>query len=81
MGRLLKQKWLLLKINHKRSEMVSMGVNLGLCAEETIKCSQQLDQLLNDYEKCTNNAGSETLHESSSELGQYIKSLLKRTAS
>ncbi|KPL61331.1 aspartyl-phosphate phosphatase Spo0E family protein [Rossellomorea vietnamensis] len=81
MGRLFKQKWLLLKINHKRSEMVSMGVNLGLCAEETIKCSQQLDQLLNDYEKCINNSESQSLHESSSELGQYIKSLLKRTAS
>ncbi|PFA69364.1 hypothetical protein CN378_04055 [Bacillus sp. AFS015802] len=81
MGRLLKQKWLLLKISHKRSEMISLGEKLGLCAQETIKCSQQLDQLLNDYEKCTNHDVSPPLQESSSEFGQYIKSLLKRTAS
>ena len=81
MGRLLKQKWLLMRINQKRSEMITLGENLGLCAEETIKCSQQLDQLLNDYDKCTNTVVSLTSEESSSEFGQYIKSLLKRTAS
>ncbi|WP_240794215.1 aspartyl-phosphate phosphatase Spo0E family protein [Bacillus sp. BHET2] len=81
MGRLLKQKWLSMRINQKRSEMISLGESLGLCAAETIKCSQQLDQLLNDYEKCTNNVVPFTLQETSSEFGQYIKSLLKRTAS
>ncbi|MCA1059394.1 aspartyl-phosphate phosphatase Spo0E family protein [Rossellomorea aquimaris] len=81
MGRLLKQKWLLLRINQKRSEMISLGENLGLCAEETIKCSQQLDQLLNDYEKCTHNVVPLASQESSLDFGQYIKSILKRTAS
>ncbi|MDX8342869.1 aspartyl-phosphate phosphatase Spo0E family protein [Rossellomorea sp. YZS02] len=81
MGRLLKQKWLLMRISQKRSEMISLGGSLGLCAEETIKCSQQLDQLLNDYEKCKHNVVPFTSQESSSEFGQYIKSLLKRTAS
>ncbi|MFI8577240.1 MULTISPECIES: aspartyl-phosphate phosphatase Spo0E family protein [Rossellomorea] len=81
MGRLLKQKWLLMRINQKRSEMIGLGESLGLCAAETIKCSQQLDQLLNDYEKCTNKVVSLTLQETSNEFGQYIKGLLKRTAS
>ncbi|MFC7784603.1 MULTISPECIES: aspartyl-phosphate phosphatase Spo0E family protein [unclassified Rossellomorea] len=81
MGRLLKKKWLLMRINQKRSEMICLGENLGLCADETVRCSQQLDQLLNDYEKCTNKVVPFTLQESSSEFGHYIKSLLKRTAS
>ncbi|WP_201715193.1 aspartyl-phosphate phosphatase Spo0E family protein [Rossellomorea arthrocnemi] len=81
MGRLFKQKWLLMRINQKRTEMISLGESLGLCAEETIKCSQQLDQLLNDYSKCTSDIIPFTFQESSSEFGQYIKSLLKRTAS
>ncbi|WP_044337603.1 aspartyl-phosphate phosphatase Spo0E family protein [Rossellomorea aquimaris] len=81
MGHLLKKKWLLLRINQKRSEMISLGENLGLCAAETVRCSQELDQLLNDYEKCTNKVVSFTFQESSSEFGHYIKTLLKRTAS
>jgi Spo0E like sporulation regulatory protein len=70
-----------MRINQKRTEMISLGESLGLCAEETIKCSQQLDQLLNDYSKCTSDIFPFTFQESSSEFGQYIKSLLKRTAS
>ncbi|MCA1062146.1 aspartyl-phosphate phosphatase Spo0E family protein [Rossellomorea sp. AcN35-11] len=81
MGRLLKKKWLLMRINQKRSEMISLGENLGLCADETVRCSQQLDQLLNDYEKCTNKVVEMTIQESSNDFGLYIKSLLKRTAS
>ncbi|BCB03132.1 aspartyl-phosphate phosphatase Spo0E family protein [Bacillus sp. KH172YL63] len=81
MGRLLKKKWLLMRINQKRSEMITLGESIGLCADETIKCSQALDKLLNEYDKCTSNVVSFTRPDTSYEFGQYIKSLLKRTAS
>ncbi|MDL4840995.1 aspartyl-phosphate phosphatase Spo0E family protein [Aquibacillus rhizosphaerae] len=42
---------LLTRINSKRNEMVKVGLLKGLTSKETIKCSQELDQLLNMYQK------------------------------
>ncbi|WP_035424058.1 aspartyl-phosphate phosphatase Spo0E family protein [Bacillus sp. UNC438CL73TsuS30] len=36
-------------ISKKREEMIQVGMDKGLVCHETIKCSQELDQLLNDY--------------------------------
>ncbi|MDQ0214846.1 hypothetical protein J2S13_001243 [Oikeobacillus pervagus] len=41
---------LLEKIQTKREEMTYYGQRLGLGASETIRCSQELDQLLNKYQ-------------------------------
>ena len=81
MGRLLKKKWLLKKINQKRSEMISLGETVGLSATETIECSQQLDQLLNQYERCSQKVINISLQDTPNEIGQFIKGLIKRTAS
>lgn len=39
----------LAKIQEKREEMFSYGKRYGLGAIETITCSRELDQLLNEY--------------------------------
>ncbi|MED1472114.1 aspartyl-phosphate phosphatase Spo0E family protein [Bacillus salipaludis] len=36
-------------ISKKREEMIKVGMDKGLVCQETIKCSQELDQLLNEY--------------------------------
>lgn len=36
-------------INKKREELIKIGMDKGLTSDETIKCSQELDQLLNVY--------------------------------
>ncbi|MCT2537803.1 aspartyl-phosphate phosphatase Spo0E family protein [Aquibacillus koreensis] len=41
---------LLTKISSKRNEMIKVGLTEGLTSKETIRCSQELDQLLNMYE-------------------------------
>lgn len=38
-------------ISKKRDEMITIGMEKGLLDEETINCSQELDELLNDYHK------------------------------
>lgn len=38
-------------IKTKKKEMIELGTKYGLQDERTIKCSQQLDQLLNKYIK------------------------------
>jgi hypothetical protein len=81
MGQYLKKKWLLVKINQKRAEMISLGETLGLGAKETIECSQQLDQLLNQYQECSNPDHSINFQEVPYEFSQVIKNLLKKTAS
>ncbi|WP_064092337.1 aspartyl-phosphate phosphatase Spo0E family protein [Rossellomorea aquimaris] len=81
MGRLLKKRWLLKKINHKRTEMISLGETIGLSAKETIECSQQLDQLLNEYDRCSHKVVNISLQDTPYEFGQFIKGLIKRTAS
>jgi hypothetical protein len=47
----LDAKFLLYQINNKRTEMITIGIEKGLLSEETIKSSQELDQLLNVYHK------------------------------
>lgn len=44
-------------INKKRDQMIELGVTKGLNDEETIKCSQSLDVLLNIYCKQQSNKG------------------------
>ncbi|MDR6998486.1 aspartyl-phosphate phosphatase Spo0E family protein [Neobacillus niacini] len=36
-------------ISKKREEMIQLGMDKGLQFHETIKCSQELDRLLNEY--------------------------------
>lgn len=36
-------------ILHKREEMIKNGMDFGLSDKRTLKCSQQLDDLLNQY--------------------------------
>lgn len=43
------QKKYLRKIQLKREEMINLGKRFGLTSEKTIICSQQLDDLLNEY--------------------------------
>jgi hypothetical protein len=38
-------------IREKKSEMIQLGMTKGLQNEETISCSQELDKLLNDYNR------------------------------
>ncbi|MGG3470434.1 aspartyl-phosphate phosphatase Spo0E family protein [Neobacillus pocheonensis] len=38
-------------INEKKVEMIKLGMRKGLQNEETIYCSQELDKLLNDYNR------------------------------
>lgn len=40
---------LLVKINSKRDEMMRLGMIKGLTCKETVKVSQELDELLNMY--------------------------------
>lgn len=43
------QQILMAKIQEKREEMFFNGNKYGLTAEETVTCSRELDQLLNEY--------------------------------
>lgn len=38
-------------IKEKKNEMIQLGMRKGLQNEETIYCSQELDKLLNDYNR------------------------------
>jgi hypothetical protein len=38
-------------IKEKREEMISVGMEKGLLSEETIFCSQELDELINEYNR------------------------------
>lgn len=38
-------------IKEKKNEMIQLGMTKGLQNEETISCSQELDKLLNDYNR------------------------------
>lgn len=40
---------LLMAILYKKEEMIEMGMDYGLSDNRTLKCSQQLDDLLNQY--------------------------------
>ncbi|MEN1969220.1 aspartyl-phosphate phosphatase Spo0E family protein [Lentibacillus sp. N15] len=43
------QKNLQQAINKKRQEMIGLAFNKGFTSKDTVKCSQELDQLLNLY--------------------------------
>lgn len=45
----MEKQILLAKIQEKREEMFFIGNKHGLNAEETVTCSRELDQLLNEY--------------------------------
>ncbi|MCS0787418.1 aspartyl-phosphate phosphatase Spo0E family protein [Cytobacillus firmus] len=40
-----------IKINFKRNRMIRSGIKKGLNHPDTIRLSQQLDKLLNEYQK------------------------------
>ncbi|MBM7661314.1 hypothetical protein JOC85_002086 [Bacillus mesophilus] len=42
-------------IQVKRDEMIQIGLSKGLRNEETVRCSQELDRLLNMYVLSTTN--------------------------
>lgn len=42
---------LVVVISEKKDEMIKIGIEKGLLSEETIKCSQELDKLLNEYNR------------------------------
>ncbi|KMY62425.1 sporulation protein [Geobacillus stearothermophilus] len=39
----------LLQIEEKRQQMIELALTYGFTAKETIECSQELDQLINQY--------------------------------
>ncbi len=39
------------EIESKRQEMLKLSMTFGFSSPQTIQCSQELDQLLNEYEK------------------------------
>lgn len=46
---LMVKEMVLLLIEEKRQQMIELALTYGLTAKETIECSQQLDQLINEY--------------------------------
>jgi len=44
---------MLSEINSKRDEMIKAGMNYGFTNEKTIKCSQELDQLIFEYQQAS----------------------------
>jgi len=47
---MLEENKYLYRIQKKRQEMMELGKKLGLTHEKTVRCSQQLDSLMNEYE-------------------------------
>ncbi|MFB7303508.1 Spo0E family sporulation regulatory protein-aspartic acid phosphatase [Heyndrickxia sporothermodurans] len=47
----IKEKRYLKQIQVKREEMIQLGKRYGLTNDKTIFCSQELDELLNEYQK------------------------------
>jgi hypothetical protein len=45
-----KREYLFLSIVRKRNEMIQLANSYGLLNNETIKCSQELDSLLNKFQ-------------------------------
>ncbi|QAS54594.1 aspartyl-phosphate phosphatase Spo0E family protein [Halobacillus litoralis] len=43
------EEWLLQCINKKRQKMIKLALDKGFTSKEAVKCSQELDQLLNLY--------------------------------
>ncbi|MGG1675471.1 Spo0E family sporulation regulatory protein-aspartic acid phosphatase [Neobacillus sp. NRS-1170] len=47
----MRQEQLEKAISKKRDEMIKIGMAKGLHSEETILCSQELDDMLNEYNR------------------------------
>ncbi|WP_431803368.1 Spo0E family sporulation regulatory protein-aspartic acid phosphatase [Halobacillus andaensis] len=47
---------LLQDINKKRQKMINLALHKGFTSKEAVKCSQELDQLLNLYRSIYQNA-------------------------
>ncbi|MDN3016048.1 aspartyl-phosphate phosphatase Spo0E family protein [Paenibacillus sp. BSR1-1] len=47
----MRQEQLEKAINKKRDEMIKIGLAKGLQCEETILCSQELDDMINEYNR------------------------------
>ncbi|MED4300516.1 aspartyl-phosphate phosphatase Spo0E family protein [Geobacillus stearothermophilus] len=47
--RLMVKEMVLLQIEEKRQQMIELALTYGFTAKETIECSQELDQLINQY--------------------------------
>lgn len=43
---------LLIKIAIKKRELVKIAMDKGIGSKETIKCSQELDEMINSFYKC-----------------------------
>lgn len=57
-------------IKEKREEMVNIGMEKGLLCEETIFCSQELDELINEYNRLLAD------HKRSGSINKYIELFL-----
>ncbi|MCZ0755375.1 aspartyl-phosphate phosphatase Spo0E family protein [Anoxybacillus sp. J5B_2022] len=44
---------MIMLIEEKRQQMIEMALTYGFTAKETIQCSQELDELINQYVKKT----------------------------
>ncbi|MRH42078.1 Spo0E family sporulation regulatory protein-aspartic acid phosphatase [Aquibacillus halophilus] len=47
----LDRETIILSIVNKRTEMLKLAETNGLCCDDTIRCSQELDSLLNNLSK------------------------------
>lgn len=61
---------LLDQINRKREEMISVANSTGFTSEETIECSQELDELINIYQRY------EAISQNNTLFRQYIKRVM-----
>ncbi|NHM29571.1 aspartyl-phosphate phosphatase Spo0E family protein [Bacillus sp. C11] len=50
---------MLSEINSKRDEMIKVGMNYGFTDEKTIKCSQEIDQLIFKYQQASQQSSFE----------------------
>ncbi|EIJ81709.1 hypothetical protein PB1_02180 [Bacillus methanolicus PB1] len=46
-----KEQRMMKEIQHKREKMIDFAQKHGLTSERTIRCSQELDMLLNEYQR------------------------------
>nr|WP_272885571.1 aspartyl-phosphate phosphatase Spo0E family protein [Fictibacillus marinisediminis] len=46
-----RQKWLLESIGAKKEELIRLAFLRGFTSHETVQCSQELDGLLNEYQR------------------------------
>ncbi len=61
---------LLDEINKKREEMITIANSTGFTSNETIECSQELDELINIYQR------AETAERNHSLFRQFLKRVM-----